>query len=172
MGMDWFALHVKPHKERFVADLLAQRRIEHYYPFVNVRPVNPRSRKERPFFPGYLFVRLDVEQHGAQPVQWIEGTHGLVQFGGRPATVPETLIAKLRARVGRLKVESLPAGPGLHKGQRVRVVAGPFEGYEAVFDAALPGKERVQILLAYLSRQPKLLELGAADVVPVPVRRP
>jgi transcription antitermination factor NusG len=45
----------------------------------------------------------------------------------------------------------------LEPGDRVRIVEGAFEGYEAIFDATLPGKERVQVLLSYLSEQPKRL---------------
>jgi transcriptional antiterminator RfaH len=171
MSGEWYALHVKAHKERWVADLLARRQIELFYPYLIVRPVNPRSRRERPFFPGYLFVFLDLERDGAHSVQWVEGTHGLVQFGGQPARVPAALIAELRLRTERLRAQGVADRPAMRPGQRVRIVAGVFEGYEAVFDAALPGHERVQVLLAYLSHQPKRVQLGRQDIVPAG-RRP
>jgi transcription antitermination factor NusG len=53
---------------------------------------------------------------------------------------------------------------GLKKGDNVRIVSGALSGYEAIFDTALPGKDRVQVLLAYLSDQPKRLQLDASQI--------
>lgn len=39
----WYALHVKPHKERAVYEQLLARDITAYYPHVRVKPKNPRS---------------------------------------------------------------------------------------------------------------------------------
>ena len=64
MPFQWYALHVKPHKEQSVDDLLRSREMEVFYPPLKVKPVNPRARKIRPFFPGYMFVYLDLEEAG------------------------------------------------------------------------------------------------------------
>ncbi|MEZ4515906.1 MAG: hypothetical protein R3C44_03375 [Chloroflexota bacterium] len=45
------------------------------------------------------------------------------------------------------------------EGDPVRIVSGPFEGYEAIFDARLPGTDRVQVLLAFLGTHPQRLKL-------------
>jgi transcriptional antiterminator RfaH len=47
----------------------------------------------------------------------------------------------------------------LQPGDPVRIVSGPFAGYEAVFDMRLPDSERVQVLLAFLSDYPQRLRL-------------
>ena len=51
----WYAMQTKVHKEALVCQQLEQRGIEIFYPKLRVKPVNPRSRKERPYFPGYIF---------------------------------------------------------------------------------------------------------------------
>jgi len=35
-------------------------------------------------------------------------------------------------------------------GERVRIVAGPFKGLEAIFEAPLPASQRVRVLLDFL----------------------
>ncbi len=159
MSFHWYVLHVKPHKERPVFELLEAKQITTYYPAIAVEPVNPRARKERPFFPGYLFVHLDLDDIGSNALRWTEGTHGLVEFGGVPATVPENLINEIKQRLLKWQVKSEGGVDNLKRGDRVRISGGLFEGYEAIFDSQLPGKQRVQVLLAYLKEQPKRLQI-------------
>lgn len=157
MTEQWYALHVKAHKEQTVHDYLVAQGIVDYYPYLRVKPVNPRSRKRRPFFPGYIFVRLDLDEMGQNALRWTEGTHGLVTFGQEPATVPENLIHEVRRRVEEINAAGGKILAEMNPGDRVRIVEGAFEGYEAIFDARSAGKDRVQILLSYLSKQPKRL---------------
>ena len=161
----WFCLHVKPHKEQSVYKLLLSQRIVVYYPSVKVEPVNPRARKERPFFPGYMFVFLDIEAEGRNALRWTEGTYGLVQFGGEPISVPDSLIHELKATLDKMMVESRLEKESFVRGDRVRIVGGLFDGYEAIFDTRLPGKDRVQVLLAFLSDQPKRLQLNETEII-------
>jgi transcriptional antiterminator RfaH len=158
----WYALHVKPHKEPAVAGLLEAKGYEVYYPVLHVKPVNPRSRKERPFFPGYLFVCLELSESGLSILRWTEGTHGLVEFGGEPASVPDNLIEELKERLADLELRDLSGPAPFEKGDRVRIVDGAFEGYEAIFDTTLPDRDRVQVLLTYLRDQPKKLRIASS----------
>lgn len=163
----WYALHVKPHKEPAVARLLEAKSYEVYYPAMHVKPVNPRSRKERPFFPGYLFVRLELSEAGLSVLRWTEGTHGLVEFGGEPASVPENLITELKERLANLELSSPSESTPFEKGDRVRIVDGAFEGYEAIFDTSLPERDRVQVLLTYLRDQPKKLRIDSSHLLKI-----
>lgn len=167
MTSSWYALHIKPHKERFVRDWLTVQNIPFFHPHVRVQPKNPRAAKERPYFPGYMFVRVDLHSLGDNAFAWTPGTTGLVAFGGQPAIVPDHLIAELRERVNRIEASGGLILADLQKGDRVRITGGVFAGYEAIFDMTLPGKERVQVLLAFLSRFPQPVQLAVADVVKV-----
>lgn len=157
MAEQWYALHVKAHKERVVHDYLVAQQIKNYYPYLQVQPVNPRSRKRRPFFPGYIFVCIDLDEMGHNALRWTEGTHGLVTFGDEPARVPEHLIQEVQRRVEEINAAGGKILPEILPGDKVRIVEGAFEGYEAIFDISLAGKDRVQVLLSYLSKQPKRL---------------
>ena len=165
MASLWYALRIKPHKERFVYDQLQEREVEVFYPSIHVKPKNPRSRKERPYFPGYMFIKADLEQEGYNAYSWLPGVHGLVSFGGTPAVVPETLLKELKTKLADIHSEEALMLNRLKKGDRIRIVSGPMAGYEAIFDMRLPGKERVQILLTFLSQHPQPAQLDADDIV-------
>ena len=167
MSDNWYALHVKPHKERSVHEYIEAKQINVFYPRLKVKPVNPRASHERPFFPGYMFVKIDLDEHGANALRWTEGTHGLVQFGGEPATVPENLLSELRQKLERIQSAGGIELEGLKKGDRVKIVGGTLDGYEAIFNIALPGRDRAQVLLAYLSEQPKRLQIEASQIIKI-----
>jgi transcriptional antiterminator RfaH len=160
----WYALRVKPHKEGPVSQLLYTREVEVFYPCIKVWPKNPRAAKKQPYFPGYMFVHIDLDALGVNAFSWMPGTNGLVTFGDEPAVVPDNLVQELRQRITQIEAEGGLVLDDLRKGDRVRIVHGPFQGYEAIFDAHLPGKERVQVLLAFLSRHPQPMKLNSADV--------
>jgi transcription antitermination factor NusG len=164
MSEQWYALRVKPHKERTVHERLAAEAVEGYLPLVKVRPKNPRAAKLKPYFPGYLFVRADLKHLGANKLKWMPGTIGLVEFGGVPAVVPANLVQEIKDLLVKINKQGGLDHFELQAGDPVRIVSGPFAGYEAIFDARVPGKDRVQVLLAFLSQSPQPLELDAATI--------
>jgi transcriptional antiterminator RfaH len=139
---------------------------EVFYPYLRVNPINPRSRKYKPYFPGYLFVRADIETVGLSTFQWLPHTTGLVSFGGEPSPVPDNLIHAIQQRVEEIAKAGGEVFDALHKGDVVRIDYGPFEGYEAIFDARLPGTERVRVLLQFLSNRYVSVELDASHLQP------
>ncbi|UCF27213.1 MAG: hypothetical protein JSW42_11280, partial [Chloroflexota bacterium] len=85
-------------------------------------------------------------------------------FGGEPATVPENLIHMVRKRVDEIAEAGGEFYDGLKAGDPVRISSGPFAGYEAIFDARLPGTERVRVLIQMLSDRSIPVELKAGQV--------
>jgi transcription elongation factor/antiterminator RfaH len=165
MPSQWFALRCKPRKEDVVWKQARDQGHEVFYPRLRVNPVNPRARKIKPYFPGYLFVRVDLENVGNSAFNWMPHAVGLVSFGGEPASVPENLIHAIRQRVEEISAAGGEVFDGLKKGDRVRINVGPFEGYEAIFDARLPGTERVRVLLQFLvERREVSVEMDAAFI--------
>jgi transcription antitermination factor NusG len=166
MALHWYALRSKPRKEEVVWKLVRDRGIEVFYPRMRVNPVNPRSRKFQPYFPGYLFVRADIDEAGLSTFQWLPHTTGLVSFGGEPAPVPDNLIYAIKSRVDEIAKAGGEVFDALHKGDVVRINYGPFEGYEAIFDTRLAGTERVRVLLEFLSHRYIPIELDASHLQP------
>jgi transcription elongation factor/antiterminator RfaH len=95
------------------------------------------------YFPGYLFVHLDLDRDRWRSVNGTVGVAHLVGRGERPSPVPEGVVEALVAAVDERQVL---AGPLLRAGQTVRVVAGPFADALAVIER-LDEAGRVRVLL-------------------------
>ncbi len=163
--MPWYVMHSKPNKEEFLYDQLRIRNIETYYPCIKVNPVNPRSRKRKPYFPGYLFVRANLETIGTSTLQWTPGTLGLVDFGGELATVPDEVLETIRHQVERINEISHEKLESFKPGDMVRIQSGPLAGYHAIFDSRISGHERVRVLLQMLEERQVSVELSTENVV-------
>ena len=146
----WYVIHSKPQKEYLVYEQLRFRKIEAYCPQIRVKVVNPRARKIRPYFPGYLFIRANLNQIGSSTLQWIPGVINLVSYGGEPATVQDNLLQAIRKRVDQINRAWDEPANDLKAGEILEVTGQPFAGYRAIFDTHLPGNERARVLLQIL----------------------
>jgi transcription antitermination factor NusG len=163
--MFWYVLRSKPNKEAALWREALARKLECFYPSLHVNPVNPRSRKVRPYFPGYLFVHVDIEQTGFSTLQWLPFSLGLVSFDGRPATVPDVLIHAIQKCVKEInETGGDKAATSIKHGETIVIQDGPFAGYEAIFDAQLSGSERVRVFLKLLQRRQMMVELPVGQI--------
>ena len=161
MTLSWYAIRSKPRKEEALWGQLLAREFETFYPRLRVHPVNPRARKVAPYFPGYMFVKGDLREIGPSTFNYMPFSAGLVSFGGEPAPVSETFIRDLTRRLHEIVDAGGMLFDGLNTGDPVRIREGPFEGFEALFDARLSGKDRVRVLLQMLSDRMVPVELAA-----------
>ena len=164
MDFHWYALRSKPRKEEVVCKQVSDHGIEVFFPQLRVNPVNPRARKYKPYFPGYLFVHLDLNNERAHNIQWMPFTTGLVTFGDEPATIPDNLIVAIQHRVIEIAASGGEVFLGLRPGDPVSIDYGPFQGYEAIFDCRVSGNERVRVLLTWLDSRRVPVELNASDL--------
>lgn len=159
--LHWYIFQSKTRKEDLLCEQLRIREIETFYPRLYVQPVNPRSRKIRPYFPGYVFGRVDLAEVGRSILEWIPGAVGIVNFGGDPAPVPDHLVTALREHLETVNAANRKSSEKYRPGDVVAIQGGPFSGYEAIFDVHLPGRDRVEVLLKMLKGQHVRVELPA-----------
>lgn len=164
MPIHWYAINSHPNKEEILWRHMLGLGLEVFYPRLRVNPVNPRSRKIRPYFPGYMFVKADLDEAGTSTFQWMPHAKGLVSFGGDPAIVPDGLIRTIQQRVEEISAAGGEVLEQLKPGDTVVIDSGPFEGYEAIFDLRLSGSERVRVLLKMLNRTQLPVELTAGSL--------
>ena len=160
----WYAIQSHPNKEDFLWEQLRSREIEVFFPRVRVQTVNPRAKKVKAYFPGYMFVRVDLEALGISTLQWMPQARGLVSFGGEAAVVPDSLIHAIRQRGGEISKAGGELFDGLKSGDEVFIHDGPFAGYEAIFDLRVAGSERVRVLLQLLNKTQLPVELDAGAI--------
>ena len=128
MTAQWYAMHSKPRKEELLWEQLRAREIEAYYPRIRVQPVNPRARKVKPYFPGYVFARVDLEQVNWSALHWMPGATGLVSFGGEPASVSDVILRAIHHRVDEINTSGGEQLAGLKRGEPVIIQGGAFDG--------------------------------------------
>lgn len=164
MAVSWYVIRSKSNKEDFLAKQLSAYGIEVFYPSIRVRPVNPRARKLKAFFPGYLFVHVDLKTVNSSTLHWMPGAVNLVGFDGTPASVPDALIVAVERKVEQINAAQESGLKDLKPGDIVTIESGAFAGYEAIFDGRLSGRERVRVLLSFLQKRQVPIELGEQQI--------
>jgi transcriptional antiterminator RfaH len=124
---------------------------------MDAKPVNPRARKWKPYFPGYLFVRANLTDLGVSAIQYMPYSVGLVEFGGEPAVIPDEIIQSLQKSI--TTKNNTDERPYWLPGTALTVNSGPFAGYEAIFDTNLPSSDRIRILLQVIRGKQVAVEL-------------
>jgi transcriptional antiterminator RfaH len=153
MAMRWYVVHSKSRNEDLLCKQLCLRNIEVYYPRIRLQPVNSRARKVKPYFPGYLFVHVDLSTVGTSTLQWMPGAIGLVCFGGEPAYVAEEFLYAIRERIDQINRAGGEGLQHLKPAQEIKIHSGPFAGYRGMFAAYLSDRERAVVLLSYIRDQ-------------------
>jgi transcriptional antiterminator RfaH len=145
----WTAAQLEPNRERIALHLLTQERFTVYAPKLRVRRTvrGRREDSEVSLFPNYLFIQIELQWYRAR---WCPGVVRLLMDGIVPAKVPDAVIEEIRGRERKGAIE-LPRCL-LKPGDRVRLLAGPFQGHLAIY-AGMSGSERVAVLLQILGGQ-------------------
>lgn len=162
----WYALHTKSRFENVVNDGLANKTLDVFLPKITVKS-RRRDRHKMirvPLFPGYLFVRTDLN-----PYEHIEilKTTGAVQLIGStrgPVAIADATIDSLKIMVST--EGEVITGTRFKKGDRVMVVNGPFSGVTGIF-SSYRGDGRVIVNIEALG-QFAAANVDAADVEKLP----
>ena len=150
----WYLIHTKPSGENLALANLERQRYEVYLPRVvqTVRRAGQRHERVGPLFPRYLFLRLNEGEQAMGPVASTVGVTGIVRFGSKYTVVPDGVVQDLQARADpHTGLHSLKCGPKPTPGSTVRLVLGPFDGLEGVFEREA-GADRVIVLLRLLGQ--------------------
>jgi transcription antitermination factor NusG len=101
------------------------------------------------YFPGYLFVELDLARHRWRSVNGTLGVSHLIGPEDRPTPAPHGVVEAL---IEAADERGVLTGPPLQAGQRVRIIAGAFADKLAVIER-LDDAGRVRVLLDIIERQ-------------------
>ena len=161
--LNWFALYTRPRHEKCVAQQIEERRVACYLPlYRSVRRWKDRRKElELALFPGYVFVRLALQDR--LRVLQLPGAVRLVSFHGQPAVLPEAEIEGLRERLSRGGCAE--PHPYLTVGRRVRVCTGPMQGLEGII---VRRKDRCRVVFSLeLIMRSVAVEVDESEVEPI-----
>ena len=162
----WYALHTRSRFENVVNEGLAKKTLDVFLPKITVKS-RRRDRHKMirvPLFPGYVFVRTDLN-----PVEHIEilkttGAVKLIGSGQKPVAIPDATIDSLKIMVAT--DGDIITGTRFRKGDRVMVVSGPFAGVTGIF-VSYRGDDRVIVNIEALG-QFAAVNVGVEDVEKLP----
>ncbi len=163
----WYVLHTRSRFESVVNDGLVHKDLEVFLPKIRVKS----KRRDRrlmirvPLFPGYLFVKTDLN-----PLEHLEilKTIGAVRLIGNkngPLPVIDEAVESLKIMVDTAS-QIVTSGRVFKEGDRVVVISGPFVGVVGTF-VRYRGKGRVVVNIEALG-QSAGVDVDSNDVEKVP----
>jgi transcription termination/antitermination protein NusG len=147
----WYVLHTKSRFENVVNEGLIKKSIEAFLPKIQVKSKR-RDRKAMirvPLFPGYLFVKSDLNPNEHLEIVKTVGAVRLIGNKDGPIPVPADTIKSLEIMVGGNN--PVITGTRFKKGDRVIVVYGPFTGVMGTF-VRYRGKGRIIVNIEALGQ--------------------
>jgi len=163
----WWVVHVKSRQEKLLARECRRRGVPFYLPLRQQKLVRAGRRRTSwlPLFPGYLFVRGDLEHERLEVLKTnlcVNVLRVLDQEG----------LGHDLGQVRRLQEMGLPLRrhPELEKGSVVRIEEGPFEGMTGCI-TSLKGKNRFIVSVRFIHRSVSV-ELDRDELAPDETARP
>ena len=144
----------------------------HLDQYDDVEVFNPRIQASRAsrngrvlvtesLFPNYLFARFDWRTSLAK-VRYGRGVSGVVHFGERWPTIPDSVVQHLKEWVRQAPPRD--RAMELRPGDEVTISVGALQGLEAVITQVMPARQRVMVLLDFLGRLSSVeLESGSVE---------
>jgi len=153
----WLAVATHANAERQAVQNLNRQGYDCYCPYSRVLRRHARRSEmvDRPFFPGYLFVRLNRDRDQWRPILYSRGVRTIVRFGDELGIVPDGLVESLIAREEGAGLKPLPASERLRVGQQVSLTGTLFDNFICTV-ASIDAKDRVSVLFDLMQRTVKL----------------
>ena len=146
----WFVLNTKPKKEHQVEMLFTEGGVQVCFPkFLH-------EKKIKSFFPGYGFIYFDFPAQ-YQLVRYTRGVKRIVGHDVGPIPIESEIIEQIKSREVEGYIEFDKFGTRPELGDEIEVMEGPLKGLRGLFHKEIIDKERVLILLNYVSYQGRMI---------------
>lgn len=176
MALRWYVLHVYSGFEKKVAASIlegaAKRGIEQYITEVMVPTEEVievrRGQKvnaERKFFPGYVLVKMEMNDEAWHLVKNTPKVTGFLGGGNKPHPITETEANRLMKQMTE-GAERPRSTVTFEIGEQVRVADGPFASFNGSVEEIDESKSRLKVLVSIFGRAtPVELEFSQVEKV-------
>lgn len=109
-----------------------------------------RRTSTRKFYPGYMFVQMDLNE---RTFHLVKSTPKITGFlgGTSPSPVRESEIAQINSAITEGKSKPKPK-ISFELGDTVRVIDGPFSNFTGTVEEVKADKQRVRVLVSIFGR--------------------
>lgn len=151
-GERWYLVNTQSGREELARQHLERQAYRTFVPWTwrSIRHARQIRTIRSAFFPGYLFVPLDLTRDRWRPIDGTIGVLRLVKAGSAPLAAPQGLVEALIDATGKDGALDR-VGADLRAGQSVRVIRGPFADQLALVES-LDGAGRVRVLLSIMNQ--------------------
>lgn len=176
MSKKWYVIHtlsgceskVKVNLEGKIDELSLRDAIpEVHIPTEEVVEVKSGEKKvtTRNLFPGYVFIHMELDEKSWHLVKAVPGVSGFVSSGKKPVPLEDAEVENIRKAVQEKAVKPTPKVV-LEKGERIRVIEGPFTNLNGTVEETNPEKGKVKVMVSIFGRStPVELEYWQVEVV-------
>jgi transcriptional antiterminator NusG len=176
MASRWYVIHVYSGFEKKVATAireqaeqkgLAERFEEILVPTEEVVEVKRGAKvsAERKFFPGYVLIKMDLDDQTWHLVKNTAKVTGFLGGRGRPSPISEAEAARIMRQVQE-GIERPKPSITFEIGEQVRVSDGPFTSFNGVVEEVDEEKSRIKVAVSIFGRAtPVELEYSQVEKV-------
>jgi len=145
-GLKWYIIHTKQRDEHRVETHLLNQKIETFLPLIETHQCRNAKMVQiiKPFFPNYLFARLDIKLHYYK-AKWTRGVSKILGTGDGPVPISDKVIQAIKERTGKGNLVKLEEE--FKEGDLVQITSGPFKELNGIFQKKISDNGRVRILL-------------------------
>ena len=142
----WCIIQLKPNAYEMANRNLTRQGFETFAPemIVTSSKNNQYYSKKVFLFPGYMFVFFDPNFLKWKLINSTYGVSKILSFNNKPAEIPPDLILALKYRYAGN--ENLTGNIDLKKGDRIKMITGPFVNFFAKVES-VEGSNRIWVLL-------------------------
>ena len=154
-ALAWYVLRVTYQREIAASKVLEELQVEHYVPTVRTRIRNEKGVaigwKVEPLVHNYIFVNasynriMEIKQGKLDYLRFIMAKND-VTGEMEPQYVPDKQMADFIKVVRTMGSKPVDPDIDLRKGDRVRVLTGPFEGVEGVY-VRMPNRHEKRVVI-------------------------
>ncbi len=107
----------------------------------------------RKFYPGYMFVQMDLSDEAYHLVKNTPKITGFLgaEKGNKPIPVPESEIAAINIQMTEGAIKPKPKVL-FEEGETIRVTDGPFSNFSGIVEEVRPEKQKVRVLVSIFGR--------------------
>ena len=162
MASRWYVIHVYSGFEKKVATAireqaeqkaLGERFEEILVPTEEVVEVKRGAKvnSERKFFPGYVLIKMDLDDQTWHLVKNTAKVTGFLGGRGRPSPISEAEAARIMRQVQE-GIERPKPSITFEVGEQVRVSDGPFTSFNGVVEEVDEEKSRIKVAVSIFGR--------------------
>lgn len=121
-----------------------------------------RRTMTRKFYPGYMFVQLELDDHTRSLVKNTPKITGFLG-GTNPVPVKDSEIAGINRQMSEGAIKPKPR-ISFDEGENVRVTDGPFSNFNGIVEEVRPEKQKIRVLVSIFGRAtPIELDFGQVE---------